>query len=167
VPHLESYPHQRGPLDVVGLGEGRSPAAGTNVPDNGLDHMVIMVPIRGGRVAPAIKAAISVNPAAGASAPVRAAAMAPLEVRGCPLHRLLPRCLPHQLELVVSIVDVASTSALAAASFVIASLAALAAVAAISVVVCSCSSATAILASCRCCTLEATERGDCPSDMVR
>jgi hypothetical protein len=28
VPHLESYPHHRSPLDVVGLGEGRT---GTNV----------------------------------------------------------------------------------------------------------------------------------------
>jgi hypothetical protein len=33
--------------------------------------------------------------------PVRAAATAPLGVHGCPLRRLLPRCLPHQLELVV------------------------------------------------------------------
>jgi hypothetical protein len=41
---------------------------------------------------------------AGASAPVRAAATAPLGVRGCPLRRLLPRCLPRQLELVVSVV---------------------------------------------------------------
>jgi hypothetical protein len=30
--------------------------------------------------------------------------MAPMGVRGCPLHRLLPRCLPRQLELVVSVV---------------------------------------------------------------
>jgi hypothetical protein len=27
VPHLELYPHHRGPLDVVGLGEGRPPTA--------------------------------------------------------------------------------------------------------------------------------------------
>jgi hypothetical protein len=39
VPHLEPYPHHRGPLDVVGLGEGRTPAAGTDVPDNSLDPM--------------------------------------------------------------------------------------------------------------------------------
>jgi hypothetical protein len=91
--------------------------------------MVTMIPVRG-RAAPPVKAAISVNPAAGASAPVwaavairgmatartparsatvastpvRAAATAPLEVRNCPLRRLLPRCLPRQLELVVSVI---------------------------------------------------------------
>jgi hypothetical protein len=48
VPHLEPYPHHRGPLDVVGLGEGRSPAAGTDVPNNDLDPMVTMVPVRVG-----------------------------------------------------------------------------------------------------------------------
>jgi hypothetical protein len=42
VPHLESYPHHRGPLDIVGLGEGRPHAAGTDVPDNGLDPMVLV-----------------------------------------------------------------------------------------------------------------------------
>jgi hypothetical protein len=130
VPHLESYPHHRDPLDVVGLGEGRPPAAGTGFPDNGLDPMVTMVPVRGGRAAPPVKTAVSVNPAAGAStpiwaaaaigdtaaarapaqstasasAPVRATATAPLGVRGCPLRCLLPRCLPCQLELVVSVV---------------------------------------------------------------
>jgi hypothetical protein len=130
VPHLESYPHHRGPLNVVGLTEGRSPAAGTNVPGNGLDPIVTMVPVRGGRAALPVKAAISINlaagasmlvwaaaavegrvavraparSAAGASAPVRAAATVPLGVRGCPLRRLLPRCLPRQLELVVSVV---------------------------------------------------------------
>jgi hypothetical protein len=36
MPHLEPYPHHRGPLDVVGLGEGRSPTIRTDVPDNGL-----------------------------------------------------------------------------------------------------------------------------------
>jgi hypothetical protein len=125
VPHLEPYPHHRSPLDVVGLGEGRPPAAGTDVLDNGLDPMVTMVPVRGGRAVRPVKAVISINPAvgasapvwataavgditatraparstAGASAPVRAAATAPLGVRGCPLRRLLPRCLPRQLEL--------------------------------------------------------------------
>jgi hypothetical protein len=113
---MESYPHHRGPLDVVGLGEGRPPAAGTNVPDNDLDPMVTMVPIRGGRAAPPVKATISINPAASASAlvwatvavrapgqsaadvstPVWAAATTPLRVHGCLLR--------HQLELVVSIV---------------------------------------------------------------
>jgi hypothetical protein len=73
-PHLESYPHHRGSLDVVGLGEGRPPAAGTDVPDNGLDPMVAMVPVRGGRVAPPMKAAISVNPVVDASVPVWAVA---------------------------------------------------------------------------------------------
>jgi hypothetical protein len=89
-----------------------------------------MVPVRGGRVVPPVKVAISVNPATRASAPdwvaatvgntaaacaptritastsvpIRAATTVPLGVRGCPLRRLLPRCLPCQLELVVSIV---------------------------------------------------------------
>jgi hypothetical protein len=70
VPHLELYPHHRGSLDVVGFGESRPPAAGTDVPDNSLDPMVTMVPVRGGRAAPPVKVAISVNPAVGASAPV-------------------------------------------------------------------------------------------------
>jgi hypothetical protein len=220
VPHLEPYPHHRGPLDVVGLGEGRPSATGTDVPDNGLDPMVTMVPVRGGRAAPPVKAAISINPAAGTSAPVwaaaaigdtaaarapawstvgasalvRTAATVPLGVSVCPLRRLLPHCLPCQLELVVSVVigrnraagatgvqslelcaaaraasaaAAASTSALAATSFSIASLAALATVAAVSATARSRSSAAATSASCRCCTLEATERRDCPSDMAR
>jgi hypothetical protein len=104
VPHLKPYPHHRSPLDVVGLGEGRPPTAETDVPGNGLDPMVTMVPVRGGRAALPVKAVISVNLAVGVSAPVRAAATAPLGVRGCPLRRLLPRCLPCQLELVVSVV---------------------------------------------------------------
>jgi hypothetical protein len=70
VPHLESYPHHRGSLDVVGLGEGRPPAIGTDVPDNGLDPMVTMVLVRGGRATPPVKVAISIDPAAGASTPV-------------------------------------------------------------------------------------------------
>jgi hypothetical protein len=74
VPHLEPYPHHRGPLDVVGLGEGRPPAVGIDVPDNGLDPMVTMVPVRGGRAAPPVKAMISVNPATSAFARVWAAA---------------------------------------------------------------------------------------------
>jgi hypothetical protein len=44
VSHLEPYPHHRGPLDVVGLREGRPPNAGIDVPDNGLDPVVTMVP---------------------------------------------------------------------------------------------------------------------------
>jgi hypothetical protein len=185
--HLEPYPHHRGPLDVVGLGEGRPPAARTYVPDNGLDLMVTTVPVRGGRVTPPVKAAISINSAAGASAPVwaastvrdtaaahaparsatgasapvRAAATAPLGVRGCPLRRLLPRCLPRQLELVVFVVvgrNRASTSALTAASSTIVSLAALATVAPVSTAARSRSSVAATSASCRCCALKATER---------
>jgi hypothetical protein len=130
VPHLEPYPHHRDPLDVVGLGEGRSPAAKTDIPDNGLDPMVTMIPVRGGRATPLVKAVIFVNAAiggsapvwaavavgstsiaraparsaAGASAPMRAATTAPLGVCGCPLRRLLLRCLPRQLEFVVSVV---------------------------------------------------------------
>jgi hypothetical protein len=92
VPHLESYPHHRGPLDVVGLGEGRPPNVVTDVPDNVLHPTVTMVPVQGGRAAPPVKAVISVDLAAGASMPVWAAAA----VRGCPL-----RCLSRQLELVV------------------------------------------------------------------
>jgi hypothetical protein len=61
VPHLEPYPHHRGLLDVVGLGEGRPPNARTDVPDNGLDPTVTMVPVRGGRATPPVKAMISVR----------------------------------------------------------------------------------------------------------
>jgi hypothetical protein len=116
--------------------------------------------------------------------PVRAAAKGPLGVRGCPLCHLLPRCLPRQLELIVSVVvgrtelsvllarralsstaatraastiAAASTSALVAASSVIASLVALAAVAAVSVAARLRSSAATTSASCRCCALKATE----------
>jgi hypothetical protein len=119
--HLESYPHHRGPLDVVGLGEGRPPAVGTDVPDNGVDLMVTMIPVRGGRVASPVNAVISVNLTAsasvpawaaatvggttvGVSTPVRATATAPLGVHDWPLRRLLLHCLPRQLELVVSAV---------------------------------------------------------------
>jgi hypothetical protein len=89
-----------------------------------------MVPVRGGRAVPPVKAATSVNlaagasapvwaaaavgdtaaartpawSAAGASAPVRVVATVPLGVHGCSLRRLFPRCLPCQLELVVSVV---------------------------------------------------------------
>jgi hypothetical protein len=127
VPHLELYPHHHGPLDVVGLREGSPPNAGTDIPDNGLDPTVTMVPVLGGRAAPPVKATISVDPAAGASvpvwavviirgtttmrapaqstigasAPIWAAATAPLVVCGYPLRRLVSRCLRHQLELVI------------------------------------------------------------------
>jgi hypothetical protein len=128
VPHQKPYPHHYGPLDVDGLGEGRPPTVGTDVPDNGLDPSVTMVPVRGGRATPPVKVVISINPAVGASAPVWdaatvggttaarapnwstigasasiwAAATTPLGVRGCPLRHLLLRCLPHQLELIIS-----------------------------------------------------------------
>jgi hypothetical protein len=65
MPHLDPYSHHRVPLDVVGLGEGRPPAIGTDVPDNGLDPMVTMVPVREGRAVLPVKAAISVNPTGG------------------------------------------------------------------------------------------------------
>jgi hypothetical protein len=94
VSHLEPYSHHRGPLDVVGFGEGRPPAAGTDNPDNDQDPMMIMVPVRGERATPPVKAAISANPVAtvggmavaraptqsvvDASAPVWAAATVPL-----------------------------------------------------------------------------------------
>jgi hypothetical protein len=70
VPHLEPYPHQRVPLDVVGLGECRPPTADTDVPDNGMNPMVTMVPVWGGKATPPIKTVISVDPAAGTSMPV-------------------------------------------------------------------------------------------------
>jgi hypothetical protein len=73
VSHLEPYPHHRCILDVVGLGEGRPPTAGTDVPDNGLDPMVTMVPVRRERAATLVKVAISINLAAGAFAHVWAA----------------------------------------------------------------------------------------------
>jgi hypothetical protein len=94
VPHLEPYPHHRGPLGVVGLGEGRPLAVGTDVPDNGLDPMVTMVPVRGGRAAPPIKAVISVNPAADASAPVWGTAAAHPRPPGAPPARSRPLGLP-------------------------------------------------------------------------
>jgi hypothetical protein len=169
VPHLESYPHHRSPLDVVSLGEGRPPVAGTDVPDNDLDPMVTMVPVRGGRVAPPVKAAISVNPAAGASVPVWAAATAPL---GCAaahcaaslaswsslslslsIETELPTLLVRRASSsaaaarAASAAAAASTSALAAASSAIASLAALATVAAVSAAARSRCSAAATSAS--------------------
>jgi hypothetical protein len=79
--------------------------------------MVTMVPVRGGRAAPLVKAAISVNPAIGASAPIwvvvaiggmaaacTPATTVPLGVRSCLLHCLLSRYLPRQLELISVII---------------------------------------------------------------
>jgi hypothetical protein len=104
VPHLEPYPHHRSPLDIVGLGERRLLTVGTDVPDNGLDPMVTMVPVRGGRATPPVKAVIFINPSTGASTPVWAAATVPLGVHGCPLYHLLSHYLPHQLGLVSVVV---------------------------------------------------------------
>jgi hypothetical protein len=90
-----------------------------------------MVPIQGGRAAPPVEAAISVDSVAavgstagvstpvwavavcalalsavGASTPIWAAATcAPMGMRGCPLCRLLSRCFPRQPELFVGVVD--------------------------------------------------------------
>jgi hypothetical protein len=52
--HLEPDPHDPGPLDVVGFGEGRTPYIRTNIPDNGPDS---------------IEVAVYIVPAAAASAP--------------------------------------------------------------------------------------------------
>jgi hypothetical protein len=82
--HLEPYPHHCGPLDVVSLGEGRPPTVRTDVPDNGLDSVMIMVPIRGGRAVPPVKVTISIDLAAGASVLVWAAAAVGAR----------PRCVP-------------------------------------------------------------------------
>jgi hypothetical protein len=130
VANLETYPHHRGPLDVVGLGEGRPPTAGTDVPDNSLGPAATMVPIRGGRAAPPVEAVISIDSVAatgstaGVSTPVWAAAACalaqtavgvstpiwaiatrtPMGMRGCPLCRLLSRCFPRQPEHFVGVV---------------------------------------------------------------
>jgi hypothetical protein len=98
----EKQEGHRSPLDVVGLAEGRPPAAGSDVPDNGLDPMVTMIPVREGRAAPPVNVVISVDPAAGASTPVWAAAIvgarpprtSPL---GAPPARPCPSGLPPQL----------------------------------------------------------------------
>jgi hypothetical protein len=105
VPHLEPYPHHRDPLDVAGLGESRSPNAGTDVPDKAaisVDPGVsASAPVwAAAAVGGTTTARASARSAAGASAPVWAAATTPLGVRSCPL-RLLSRCLPRQLELIV------------------------------------------------------------------
>jgi hypothetical protein len=142
VANLEPYPHHHGPLDVVGLGEGRPPTAGTDVPDNGLGHAATMIPIRGGRAAPPVEAAIFVDSvtaagstvgvstpvwaaaacalarsAVSASAPIWVAATrAPMGMRSCPLCRLLSRCFPRQPELFVGVVVDRSRAAAARAA---------------------------------------------------
>jgi hypothetical protein len=162
VPHLESYPHHRCLLDVVGLGEGRPPAAGTDVPDNGLDPMVIMVTVWGGRVTLPIKAAISVNNVV-CSHTASLVSLSLLSLSSS-AETELPVLLSRRASSsaiaarVASAAAAASTSALAAACSVIASLATLAAVAAVSAATRSRSSVAATLASCRCCALEAIER---------
>jgi hypothetical protein len=79
-----------------------------------------MALVRGGRAAPPVRSAISVDPAAaarnvaaarvlarsaaGSSTPVWAAATVPVGVRGCPLHRPLSHCFPGLLEFHVDAV---------------------------------------------------------------
>ena len=67
MPHLELHPHHRNPLDVVGLGEGRPPTAGADVPDDSLEPVVTTVPIQGERATLPVKAALSIDP----SVPIR------------------------------------------------------------------------------------------------
>jgi hypothetical protein len=62
MPHLEPYPHHHSPLNVVGLGEGRPPATGANVPDDSLVLVVTTVPNRGERATLPVKATLSVDP---------------------------------------------------------------------------------------------------------
>jgi hypothetical protein len=88
MPHLEPYSHHRGPLDIVGLAEGRPPTVGANFSDNSLDPVVTMAPVRGGRAAPPVKVAISVDLAAAAGSAAAARVHARL---GCH-HRERGRC---------------------------------------------------------------------------
>uniref|UniRef100_I1QNM9 DUF4220 domain-containing protein n=1 Tax=Oryza glaberrima TaxID=4538 RepID=I1QNM9_ORYGL len=66
VPHLEPHPHDRSPLDVGCLGEGRPPTVGADFPDDGLKPVVSTVSVRGGRNAPPVTTAISVDPTVAA-----------------------------------------------------------------------------------------------------
>nr|XP_015626263.1 uncharacterized protein LOC107280154 [Oryza sativa Japonica Group] len=75
VSHLEPHPHHRGPLDVVGFGEGRPPSAGTKVPDHRLNAVVAMAPVRGGRAALPARAALSVEPATSTGSATAARAL--------------------------------------------------------------------------------------------
>jgi hypothetical protein len=59
VPHLEPDLNDCGPLNVVGLGEGRPPA----IPDDGRDPVVTLVPVWGEGAAPPVRGALSVAPA--------------------------------------------------------------------------------------------------------
>jgi hypothetical protein len=74
VPHLEPYSYHRSLLDIVGLGEDRTPTAGTDVPDNSLDPAVTMVLVPERRVASPVKVVISIDSATGTSVPTWAAA---------------------------------------------------------------------------------------------
>jgi hypothetical protein len=58
VPHLEPDPHDRGPLDIVGLGEGRPPT----IPDDSLDSVMALAPVWGEGVTPPVRDALSVEP---------------------------------------------------------------------------------------------------------
>src|SRR3954471_1859035 len=73
VPHLEPDPHDRGPLDVVGFGEGRPPRTGTNFPDHSPDPVEAVV-----LVVPAAAAA-AVHASSGRASAMRAS------VLSCPL----------------------------------------------------------------------------------
>jgi hypothetical protein len=174
MPHLEPYSHHRGPLDVVGLGEGRPSAAGTDIPDNDLYPMVTMVPVRGGRVALPVKAVISINPTAYASVPVWAAAAACYRAASLASLTSLSLSSSAETELPVLLVRRALSStaaAHAASTAAAASTSALAAVSsaivAVSAAAHSRSSAAATSASCRCCALKAIECCDCSSDKAR
>jgi hypothetical protein len=134
MPHLELYPHHRSPLNVVGLGEGRPPAAGADVPDDSLVLVVTTVSNRGERAMSPVKAALSVDPSAAtvcassrsatavhASSRSTASVSASVWVvaalvRGCPLRRSPSCCLPfQQLEARVGAVISSDGAAVAAA----------------------------------------------------
>jgi hypothetical protein len=162
-----------GPLDVVGLGEGRPPAAGTDVPDNGLDPIVTMVPVRRH-----VHACLGCRCRRGHGRCARPrpehrrrrSRLPPRRPWGCAaahcatcsrvasLASLSSMSLSSSAETELSVLlarRALSSAAAAAASSTIASLAA---VAAVSAVARSRSSAAATSASCRCCALKAIER---------
>ena len=70
MPHLKLHLHDCGPLDVVGLGEGGPPTAGTDVPDHRLEGVVA-----GGAAAR--------TPARSAATTLRAAARGAASAAGC------------------------------------------------------------------------------------
>jgi hypothetical protein len=141
--HLKSYPHHHGPLDVVGLGEGRPPAAETDVPDNGMDPMVTIVPVHCNACSHAVCLA-SLSSLSVVIDRNRAAGTTGAESRALPpLHTLHPP--PPLLLLLPLLLPVLSSPTLPPS---LQSLPPLARV--------PLPSATST--SCRCCALEATER---------